>query len=1359
MNKKIIYFIIIMLASFNLSAQNSISIKSNILTDQLPSNSVHRVFQDKESFLWFGTLDGLCRYDGYRIMTFRSDFKNRDLLTNNEITCIAEDFKNQLWIGTKKGINILHKADYKIEPFGNTEIKGQDIKFIAATSDSCVWVGTSDCLYRYNSDFSLLKSYEDILPHASVSSIYEDRTGNVWVMLWRNGLFKYNAEKDTFDEFPPIGTANNPFRLYQDNKNNYWIGTWGNGLYHFNPDKKDKPYTPIRIINHDSKSQESRFFSIVQDDKYGYIWLMSSSGLQALKYNASDETTENIDISYLFTESNNIFSEIIKDSKGNLWVGTFSEGVYTIGFDQPLIKNYPIPSIKRQTGITTSITAIYEDKDRDIWINQNRWGLGIYNAEKDIIRFYQDYPSLKDIEDFNIVSCISGFRAEPDNIWVGAENEPMIYILRKVHNDIQVAEKINLNDFTNNSGNPQIFYEDRRNNIWIATTNGLLVKLYNEKSIKPIAFSLRNITDITEDNEGNIWISSNNSGIYKLPFAENRQIKESSIISYTTDNSKLGSNNTEAIHADRNGKIWIGTKEGAVIVYSPESGIFEDFTQVLNTIDGGIFNITSDDYGHIWISTNKRVIEFNPDNKAIKEYAGNYDDILVNSFIVNSYHKSRNGDILYGGNKGISVFSPSQKLATRVESPKTFITDVKINNRSLLAENNNKYLNLTTSNLTFNPDDKNIEIDFSSLDYPNAHKIRYAYKMEGIDDDWIYTGNNRQFAIYNQLKKGKYTFLVKAMDENGFWSEDVTRLNIYKRPAFYESGWAYIIYIILGILLIRLIYSIVRNRIRLTNDLKIAQIEKDKSEELTQTKLRYFTNISHDFLTPLTILSCLIDDAEMTYKNKITQFDSMRSNINKLRRLLQQVLDFRKIESGNMRLKISNGDIVTFIKDVCYGNFLPLMKKKNIQFSFSSDKSHLQAWFDTDKIDKIIYNLLSNAFKYTPENGRVSLNLEQKTIHESKYISIKIKDTGVGIAKEDLKKIFTRFYTDRTNEKGESNGIGLNLTKDLVEIHQGTIEVESEVNKGTLFTIHIPIDEKSYSSLYVEETERTGTLDETNIIPLHLSVSGSILENTVNKPEDRNIKTNILLVEDNEELLSLMRNILSKQYHILTATNGIEAITIVEKEEVHVIISDVMMPDMDGLELCRTLKNNIETSHIPIILLTARNSTEDRIECYKAGADGYISKPFDLEVLKARIDNFLSNRKAIQQDFQSTKDISISNLEYQSIDERFLTKAIEIIENYISESEFDVNTFANELCLSKSTLYRKVKAITGMAPVEFIRNIRLKHACQILKDSSISISEVAYSVGFSDPKYFTSCFKTEFNITPREFQKNNKVRT
>ena len=519
-----------------------------------------------------------------------------------------------------------------------------------------------------------------------------------------------------------------------------------------------------------------------------------------------------------------------------------------------------------------------------------------------------------------------------------------------------------MSNYADNPGFPRIFYEDSKHNLWVVTTKGILVKPEKEKNLQDTKFPSMDITGIGEGKDGTLWIGTRKQGVYNAIVSSNLTFEKKGLKNLTTQTDKLVSDNIGAICIDDNGLMWMGSQDGDVFTYDPRTKKVENLSNMFDMLKEGIFNIITDQLGHIWISTNKRVIEYDPKNGGIMDYS-TMDDVMVNSFMPNSYLKTRSGKILYGGNKGISVFTPYEHLSDNPRRIRTMVTDVKIDGVSSLLEKDNQRFNLRSQTISFDAGDKNIEIDFSSLNYAFPDKIKYAYKMEGVDDDWVYVRGDRQFAFYNQLPKGKRTFYLKTTDTNGLWSNYIAEIQVSKEPAFYETWWAYMFYVVLVILSLYLFYRRMKRRLQLRHELKIAQIDREKSEELVQTKLRYFTNISHDLLTPLTIITCLIDDAEMTNGSRISQLSMIRSNVNKLRRLLQQILDFRKVESGNMKLSVSKSDIVSFIDDVCKVNFAPLIRKKSQTFTFSTEDKHLIAYFDRDKIDKIVSNLLSNACK------------------------------------------------------------------------------------------------------------------------------------------------------------------------------------------------------------------------------------------------------------------------------------------------------------------------------------------------------------------------------------------------------------
>lgn len=542
---------------------------------------------------------------------------------------------------------------------------------------------------------------------------------------------------------------------------------------------------------------------------------------------------------------------------------------------------------------------------------------------------------------------------------------------------------------------------------------------------------------------------------------------------------------------------------------------------------------------------------------------------------------------------------------------------------------------------------------------------------------------------------------------------------------------------------------------QLRNELKIIQIEKEKSEELTQAKLRYFTNISHDFLTPITIISCLIDDMVMTYKNRIPQLDKMRSSLRQLKHLIQQVLDFRKIENGKMSLQVSEGDISVFIEDLCRMNFSVLMDKKHISFAVVAEKPHISACFDRDILEKVLYNLLFNAYKYTNEGGEITVSLSVVENDGVRSALIRVKDTGVGIPLEKQPFVFNRFYTATTDTAAEANGIGLSLVKELLEIHHGRIALESTVGKGTEFSVLLPMEKSAYLPEEFAPQEDMSVVEELELPHEENIVGYSVLEKTEPQKE---VDGCMLLVDDNVDLLDVMCRVFSHRHKVLLAHDGVEAVAVIENNAVDVIISDVMMPNMDGLELCRHLKADINTSHIPVILLTAKNAPEDRIECYKAGCDGYVAKPFELRVLEARVESFLEHKRCAQRDFKEEREVRTAMLKMSALDQKFLDKVISIIEHNMKKAiDIDVNTIAREVGMSKSSFYRKIKLITDLSPVEFVKNIRLKHAYELLEKGETSLESVAYSTGFSSAKYFSTCFKEQFGITPTEFLRRREL--
>jgi signal transduction histidine kinase/DNA-binding response OmpR family regulator len=894
-------------------------------------------------------------------------------------------------------------------------------------------------------------------------------------------------------------------------------------------------------------------------------------------------------------------------------------------------------------------------------------------------------------------------------------------------------------------------FEDSGGNVWIGTIHGLYLKPSN-KPVKLISSKFQYVMSIGEDVDKNIWVGTEKEGVFICkPQVNGKQTNYifSKINLYI---DKYQSYSIQSICCKKNGDVYIGTKEGCLFVYNQKKPTATDISGLYGITDEGIMDILEDDYGILWISTIKRIIRYNPQTHAATYYS-NADGMLMSMFFKDSRIKLHSGQILFGGNKGICVFNPSaHSISLKPKKQLVLVSDILIQNKSIFEDKINEHYNSEKKCVTLKHTESSLSIEFSALDYSAANKIQYAYKLSGVDNKWIYVGNNRRFVNYANLLPGSYKFLVKASDENGLWSDQITSLKIIIRPPLYRTWWAYFIYLVIIYTTSYFIARMLLNRIRLRNELKISHIEKEKSEELAQIKLRYFTNISHELLTPLTIIMLLIENLQKKNSGNSAQYDMLKTNATRLKRLIQQILVFRKTESGNIKLKISQNDIVAFVNNICQSNFQPLILEKKINFSIHSEHETYMAWFDPDKLDKVLYNLLSNAFKYTPKGGNINVKMSFIDRLNNTIMRLSISDSGEGISEKDLPHIFQRFYTSSKSDPSQSHGIGLSLTSDLLQLHKGNIEVVSHPGEGTIFTIEIPVSKETYSEEDFSDDEIMHNIELPEFTGI---ISSETNKNTIDessKPED----CTILIVEDNRELKNLIVEYFSNKYTVLSAENGKQALEIIQKNEIDLIISDVMMPEMDGLTFCKIVKNDITTSHINILLLTARNSAEDRIECYNAGADAYIAKPFELNVLVARTKNLINKRKQKTEIFQNNQEINISSMEYGSIDEDFLKQAVINVESKLSDVSFDFDQFAVDLGTSKSTLHRKLKSLTGLAPGEFIRNIRLKHASKMILNNTGNISEIAYAVGFNDPKYFARCFKNEFGLTPTEYLESKK---
>ena len=1362
----VLFSLVALLISFATSSQgrSAYPLKFEQLStlNGLPSNEVQRIYQDKNGYIWIGTSSGLCQYDGYQIKTYKSNLYTLNLLSNNEIHCIAEDNNNHLWIGTYEGLNVMDKTTGRISRIDCEGLRNSLIERILITRKNRIFVATDRGLYQYHADKDTAFLYrrettEGVMPQTAIKSLIEDSYGYVWIGTWSQGFFRYNPESDKFFSYPAIDARNSAHVIFEDSKRRIWIGTWNEGLYLLEKpeDLATGKWKNFRHNLVDKRSlSDNIVYDIAEDINTGSIWVGTRSGLSILPLNNPDDGFTNyMPDNSAYSISYNEVNTIIRDRRGIMWIGMLGGGVNYVNTKATAFALDRLDDVKINLS-TNSVRSLLVDDDDCVWLGIGSYGLVM--KDKSGRAYY-----LKDLKDFrgiDVLPTINTIVQSPTTkaIWFGTFGGGiMIYDKQADSNKrVTILKGENAPWLTNLC--VYDIEEDVHGNSWIATRGGICLYTKEKKGYNFSSYFTENkeilecpYVVIKEDSKGTIWAGTTTNGVIRV-VGNSLHPEKINFKKYSLDNGSLNAINVQCLFEDSKKRLWAGTSGGGLNLYDPKSDTFISVNDLFNFPTDIIFNIQEDGNGNLWIGTNVGLVKLhvpNDMNRTSYRLFTTSDGLQDNVFNRAAAFKTKTGEMYFGGHRGYNRFYPDKMVDEEIYSP-IVITDIKVFNQSwasLDEKLKNKISSLTpefTRKIVLPYDHNNFSIEFAALSYVNPSKNKYAYYLEGFDKEWEYSNADRRFAYYNNLKPGVYTFHLKAANENGIWTERAENIQVVILPPPWKTWWAFAIYCLLILFVGYIIFRTVKKRIKLKNDLHLRELEKDKADEVNQAKLQFFTNVTHELMTPLTIISAAVDELKRVAPNNSDHYRVMTNNINRLVRLLQQILEFRKAESGNLRLKVSKGDLAAFTRK-SYESFCPLMKKKNMHFSIVCSPEPFYAYFDPDKIDKILYNLLSNASKYNDPGNTVWVNLMYDEV--SRQAVITVEDNGKGMSNEATKTLFRRFYEgDYRKYNTIGTGIGLSLTKDLAELHGGIITVESELNKGTKFKVVIPVNREAYNEDEIDD-EAIELVNGTDILNFE-----EIREDTIeNKTE---AKHTVLLVEDNEDLLSLMVKLLSFDYTIYTAESANKAIEIIQREEIDLVVSDIMMPGMDGIEFCKYMKGTFDTCHIPVILLTAKNKEEDRVEAYNSGADGFITKPFNLSVLNAKIENLLKAKERIAGDFKKQLVFEAKALDYTTIDEQFLQRAIDCVHRHLDDSEFDQQLFVKEMSSSKSTLYKKLLSLTGLNTSSFIRNIRLKAACRIMEEKkNIRISEVAYAVGFNDPKYFSACFKKEFGILPTEY--------
>lgn len=1319
-------------------------------TGGLPSNAIRRIHQDKEGYMWFASPNGLIKYDGYEFKMFRNYINNPDLLSSNIIRSLA-DSNDLLWIGTESGLNSYNKQtrEFQIVNLGE-KYNSSVINKIVVVNEDCIWIACNAGILRYNPRNGKWKEYtssnDKKTPIYGVQDIYLDSKGRIWSALWNKGLMRYDKTTDSFIQYPRINETNSAITIYEDNNGCLWIGSWGYGLFKLveNEDIDKVSYKQYFADGSSDSLGSNYIYSMVQDKKYGYMWIGHRNGLSILK--DFDDTTAAFDNYKKTNENEDVFdlsdlNSIYIDNSGLIWLGLLNAGVRKINLDIIPLGYNSLEQIHKVTS-SSYITSMLQVAPDCLWLGIKNSGIYIYDSAKNNYVPISDCLREPRLSSDAYILDIANVKRY-NEIWVTVRNKGVFRI--KVNNEGYPVDYSFLQDSLPYNRKALKIHEDKKKNIWVLSSVGLSVFTTANEWLRCDKFI--DGTDMTciaqccaEDREGNMWIGSRNSGLFKFILDNNKFY----ITAFTVENGGINNRNITAVMVDSQRRIWVATQGGGLNLFIREKNCFQQMNTCYNIPYDMIYNLFEDGNKNIWLNNENALIKLDTDKNVVQIL--NVTDKMWNNMFTPfcPIIKTSDSEYLIGGAMGYNILDTSVSLMPDLHRIPV-ITDILQSGKSVFKTHRIQSLD-GDNYLVFSHKENDLYFTFSSLVYDNPGKHRYAYRLLGYEEGWHHTLPGQHIASYINIPKGEYEFQLRMTMTNDLFSDKYVSQKIKVEPSSFDTWYAWCIYIILFMSVIYFSYRVVNTRIQLKRQVQQAKNQKRNAEELAQTKLRFFTNISHDLLTPLTVLGCTVEDMKRRGTTPL-HFETMQNNLSYLTRLIRQILEFRKMENDKLNLKIRYGNISEVISHICEISVRPLMAKKHLELIVTLPDVDIMGWFDSDKLDKIIYNLLSNAYKYNKENGLIKVDVCEVDTEKGRALSMSIADTGIGIEKEQLPYIFNRFYDGEYRKQNESGtGIGLSLVKSLVTLCKGTICVSSTIGIGSTFYVVLPIEAKAFDLLNHLEMEGEKTVGEDK--------DESVSTETVPSGKIYGQGCTLLLVEDNSELLNAISELLSEYYNVLKAENGKQALSVLQKNSVDLVVSDVMMPEMDGFELCTAIKNNIEISHIPVILLTAKVMEEDRMHGYDVGANGYVVKPFAPSLLLTRISSIFRNKDAIVTHFRQQESLAFEATGYSSIDEDFIDKINKLAMENIDDPEFDYSQFSDKMGMSKSTLYRKIKEMTSFTPIEFVKNIRLKYSRQLLKNKMANISDVAYAVGFTDPKYFSKCFKKEYGMTPNEYVKS-----
>jgi ligand-binding sensor domain-containing protein/signal transduction histidine kinase/DNA-binding response OmpR family regulator len=1437
--------------------------------DGLSQNMIDCILKDSKGYMWFGTWNGLNRFDGYSFAVYRQNQRNKDGIINNFIYALAEDCFGNIWVGTGAGLTVyIYKKDRFRTPDNKIIAKSH---FLTRRTNSVIidhngwlWTGTDRGVdvFKIEDEYGNLNKIslsdnrnQGIMEGYNITSIFEDTNYNIWIGT-TDGVFRYNRKTHDIRRYgfipsrPASLSNNNVNCIFQDHKGNVWIGTTV-GLNRMT----DSAGLFVRYyhINSNPNSLVHNTVMSITEDVKGNLIIGTLGGLSIYQEKSDDFRNQLYQLNTSYGLNNEFVNCLLADEAGNVWVGTERGGVNKYNIFQ---KGFEF--LEHEPGNPGSLShkivnSIWED-DKNLWIGTAGGGLNCYEkktAAIKVFRYSPDNPSSLS-NDF-ITSIIEDKKG---NLWVGSWGGGL-HRLTPVN-----KSKGSFDHFTANPGNPQSLIsdfissiiQDDEGNLWIGTLGGL--DIFNPRTSTFAHFTrnyggknLDQVGCLQFDKQKNLWAGTI-QGLFMIQAGKNGKIDPlTSPIHYYTnsadDPQSISGNYVISICVDHNGSLWFGTYGNGLnhLVWDTINfggARFINYTEEDGLSNNIIYSIIEDNQGILWLSTDNGLSRFDPEAMRFTNYY-EADGLQSNQFYWSAGFKNQNGKLYFGSMNGLNAFYPDQIAEAEFE-PATAITDFKIFNHPvevgkeyngrIVLENSLPY----TNHIILSYKSREFSFSFSALDYVLPEKITYRYYMDGFDEQWTHIDASRRFASYTNLKGGDYVFYVQAVRNEKPSSTPPSQIKITIIPPFYETLWFKLLVFAVAVISIMSynryrVYSLrlQKRRLELLVKERTAKIEEQKEElrlqaenlresnlqlenrqklieqqnkqlesqnaeiiqqrdklaelnkkvqQINQQQLNFFTYISHEFRSPLTLITAPLENlmAELHDGNPIrSKLQLVFRNTQRLLHLVDQLMEIRKVETGKTELHASRGNISAFARSIAQ-SFHSLAQQRCIKFNILSVPENIEVFFDRDKVENILYNLLSNAFKYTDEEGEIGLEISlvkdkylpegiaiidkhhYKGLNVRSYVEIVVSDTGPGIDPGYVKDIFRRFYriASPSNYSVQGSGIGLYLVKEMVKSHKGLMYVNTAPGKGSRFIVMLP----SHSSyLAPEEIDKEESFAENSHQNTHIPVLSEVAEyhDSDNEPDvagsgiPANNKPVILLIDDDRELQAVIENYLRHSFRVIKADNGKEGLQKARELLPDLIISDIIMPELDGIELCNEMKANLSTSHIPLILLTARTEAEDVIEGLESGADDYIPKPFNIRILEAKCKSLIENRQRLRKIFATTIVPVAGEVATTPVDEQFLQKAIRIVEKNIANPHFSVQNLAKELCVSRSLLHKKLTALVDLPPNDFITSLRLKRSVLLLLEQNKSISEIAFEVGFNDPKYFSRCFRKFYGVSPSEY--------